>query len=86
MICKWNGCNEYFSDLRQLAKHLARESHIGQTPFIPKIEQPPAAAESPDKLKKRKRYVCSVEGCGKSFTDSSNRKVSALSPSSSKKN
>jgi len=72
MSCKWNNCNDYFADLRQLAKHLAKESHIGQTPFIPKRESP--IPESSDKTKKRKRYVCSIEGCGKSFTDSSNRK------------
>jgi len=71
MVCRWNGCMQYFYNLRQLAKHLAQDSHVGQTPFLPKKE---CKNETLSRKRKSKRYLCSVEGCDKSFSDSSNRK------------
>jgi len=86
--CKWINCQEAFTGIKNLAKHLAEETHIGQTPFVPKRDvelddetqevllqddpkfSPIKKGDSP----KRKRYFCTISGCGKSFTDSSNRK------------
>jgi hypothetical protein len=75
-ICQWNGCGEYFTDLKQLAKHLAEETHIGQTPFLSKMLT--ESIEQSNKMKKRKVYICSFPLCGKTFSDSSNKKVNNL--------
>mmetsp|Transcript_11429 Transcript_11429/g.15863 ORF Transcript_11429/g.15863 Transcript_11429/m.15863 type:complete len:383 (-) Transcript_11429:2342-3490(-) len=72
--CKWNCCNAHFSDVKKLAKHMAEESHVGQTPFLPKIEGKRQPQLVDDKGKKKKMYMCSFPGCGKVFGDSSNRK------------
>lgn len=70
--CKWGSCQRVFETTKNLAKHLAEEDHIGQTPFLSKNE-----SEEEDKvLTTKKKYACSFPGCLKSFTDSSNRKVS----------
>lgn len=69
--CKWASCTRVFETTKHLAKHLAEEDHIGQTPFLSKSEN-----EEVDRVQlAKKRYACSFPGCGKSFTDSSNRKV-----------
>jgi hypothetical protein len=66
--CRWGQCTEIFPDNKMLAKHLASESHIGQTPFVPKNRSKTVSSSE-------SRYICSFEGCGKSFTNASNRKV-----------
>jgi len=73
ICCRWNGCNEEFSTLKQLTKHLALSDHIGQTPYLSK-QQEMEAIEEEDALQQRRKYPCSFPGCGKRFTDSSNRK------------
>jgi len=40
ICCHWRECAESasnFGDVKQLARHLASESHVGQMPFVPKI-------------------------------------------------
>jgi len=71
--CKWNGCCEEFSTLKQLTKHLSLSSHIGQTPYLSK-QQEMEAIEEEDAVQQRRKYPCTIPGCGKRFTDSSNRK------------
>lgn len=66
VVCKWNGCSEWFDNVISLGKHLAEESHIGQTPYIPKE---PTLSEKSEK----KKHLCSQ--CGKNFSSSSNLKV-----------
>jgi hypothetical protein len=75
--CRWDGCQECFYSLKELAKHLSTESHVGQTPFIPKeeLETDAQLNEIANKNKRRKKFYCSIPGCGKCFTDSSNRKA-----------
>lgn len=74
--CRWDGCNENFCTLKELAKHLSSENHVGQTPFIPKeeLESDAQLHEITSKNKRKKKFYCSFPGCGKCFTDSSNRK------------
>eukprot|EP01119_Soliformovum_irregulare_P002761 TRINITY_DN1301_c0_g1_i1.p1 TRINITY_DN1301_c0_g1~~TRINITY_DN1301_c0_g1_i1.p1 ORF type:complete len:375 (+),score=47.94 TRINITY_DN1301_c0_g1_i1:240-1364(+) len=62
-ICEWNNCQMTFVGVKQLCKHLSQEDHIGQAPFVSK---------SGPSIKKK--YECSHPSCGKSFSDSSNRK------------
>jgi uncharacterized Zn-finger protein len=73
--CLWNGCTDtsHFTTLKQLTKHLASPSHIGQTPYLSK-KQEMEAIEEEDSLQQRRKYPCPFPGCGKRFTDSSNRK------------
>jgi len=71
--CHWNGCNEVFHTLKQLTKHLSLTTHIGQTPYLSK-QQEMEAIEEEDSIQHRRKYPCTFPGCGKRFTDSSNRK------------
>ena len=72
--CHWDFCNEEFQTLKQLMKHLALPNHIGQSPYLSKQKESEISKYQTD-LEARKRFQCSFPGCGKSFTDSSNRKV-----------
>eukprot|EP01119_Soliformovum_irregulare_P007264 TRINITY_DN19665_c0_g1_i1.p1 TRINITY_DN19665_c0_g1~~TRINITY_DN19665_c0_g1_i1.p1 ORF type:complete len:334 (-),score=24.02 TRINITY_DN19665_c0_g1_i1:10-1011(-) len=66
--CMWGDCGEEFTSLKQLAKHLAMESHVGQAPFFNKTD------EWGDERPLERKYRCSFPSCGKRFSDSSNRK------------
>lgn len=83
--CLWRNCTESnvdFVNFKHLAKHLSYESHVGQMPFLPKIEGVTVNQDEGEftdnksylKGKKVKRYPCSFPTCGKIFNDSSNRK------------
>lgn len=71
--CHWMNCKEEFQTLKQLMKHLALSNHIGQSPYLSKQKESEISKYQTD-LEARKRFQCSFPGCGKSFTDSSNRK------------
>ncbi len=80
--CHWRGCTESasnFGDVKLLARHLSSENHVGQMPFVPKINGITINKDYKEELphtksKKVKRFPCSFPGCGKVFNDSSNRK------------
>jgi len=73
LICQWNNCGRSFPNQRELVKHLSQESHVGQTPFIPRIIPKKNSSSS-----QKKTYSCSHLECGKSFSDASNRKKHEL--------
>ena len=66
-----------------LAKHLSADTHVGQMPFLPKVEGNSGAEEESDqkrsrgsKSKKPKKYACGHPGCGKvNFTLKIRRKL-----------
>jgi len=60
-----------FIDPKELISHLTDESHLGQPPQLTKEQQQQFGIEE---TKKRKIYTCSFDGCGKSFTDTSNKR------------
>jgi len=62
--CCWRDCNKVFPTIRDLVKHLSHPSHIGQTPFLPRVGI----------TKSKKAFSCSFVDCKQSFTDASNRK------------
>nr|BAK03148.1 predicted protein [Hordeum vulgare subsp. vulgare] len=68
LVCKWNSCGEWFENVVMLAKHLSDESHIGQTPYIPREMN-----HSLDETSQKKRHLCSV--CGRTYSSASNLKV-----------
>jgi len=71
--CGWNHCREEFQTFKQLMKHLALPDHIGQAPYLSKQKETEALRHQ-DEFDPRRKFYCSFPGCGKSFTDSSNRK------------
>eukprot|EP01119_Soliformovum_irregulare_P002304 TRINITY_DN1258_c0_g1_i1.p1 TRINITY_DN1258_c0_g1~~TRINITY_DN1258_c0_g1_i1.p1 ORF type:complete len:335 (+),score=34.72 TRINITY_DN1258_c0_g1_i1:280-1284(+) len=70
ILCRWNECREELGSIKCLQKHLSQDSHIGQTPYLPRdqFEQKKAT------LDERRVFPCAFPGCTKRFTDSSNRK------------
>lgn len=66
--CQWGNCTQSFTNLKMFAKHLAQGNHIGQTPFLPKIDETKISKQSD------KKWACSVQGCSKRFSDPSNCK------------
>lgn len=66
--CLWKDCNDQFIQHRDFIKHLSNDSHVGQTPFLPKKEKAYSMITE-------KEFKCSK--CPKSFADASNRKVSS---------
>ncbi|PRP89168.1 hypothetical protein PROFUN_01888 [Planoprotostelium fungivorum] len=71
--CVWGNCDSQFGTLRNLAKHLSSSNHVGQMPFLTKLDETDNTTTSQEQ-KPKKRYFCGHPNCSKSFTDSSNRK------------
>jgi len=63
--CQWNSCLQTFRKFTELVKHLSQESHVGQTPFIPR---------RPISVSSGKVFVCNYPGCERIFNDASNKK------------
>lgn len=73
VVCRWNNCNMWFENIILLAKHLASENHIGQTPYIPKDASIANSSSDDSDLKHKKRFPC--KSCNKTFSSSSNLRV-----------
>eukprot|EP01118_Nematostelium_gracile_P002148 TRINITY_DN1236_c0_g1_i1.p1 TRINITY_DN1236_c0_g1~~TRINITY_DN1236_c0_g1_i1.p1 ORF type:complete len:283 (-),score=42.97 TRINITY_DN1236_c0_g1_i1:9-857(-) len=71
LVCEWDDCQQHFTGIKDICRHLSEEDHIGQAPCFTKEELCSFGVGRP--FKKRK-HTCSYAGCGKMFSDTSNKK------------